>query len=140
MTKITVEVAPDLARQIDRLVREGWYPDSSALVAEALAHFVESKSFLGDSPRMLHRFAADALNESKPETALKFLNRAMGLIAARELTDLPLYQSLVELKVQVLLILRRNPDALIALEEAKEKMPNNPGIAKWLQRVRALGA
>jgi hypothetical protein len=50
--------------------------------------------------------------------------------------DFTLYQSLVELRVQILLILGRESDALTTLEEAREKMPNNPSIAKWIEKVR----
>src|SRR5467141_2434443 len=77
MPRVVTEITPELARQIDRIVRDGWFPDPETVMREALAQFVDAKSFLGDSPRMLHRFAADALNESKPETALKFVDRAL---------------------------------------------------------------
>lgn len=80
MVKISAEVPPELSRSIDRIIRDGWFPDQETIVREALEQFVDAKSFLGDSPRMLHRFAADALNESKPEVALKFANRAMSLL------------------------------------------------------------
>src|SRR5437667_10768133 len=125
MAKVTTEVPSDLARQIDRMVRDGWFADQEALVLEALSQFIDAKSFLGDSPRMLHRFAADALNESKPEVALKFVHRALSLMANQRVTDFTLYQSLVELRVQILLVLGREPDAMAALEEAREMLPNN---------------
>lgn len=137
MAKITTDVAPDLARQIDRMVRDGWFSNEEAVVTEALRQFVEAKSFLGDSPRMLHRFAADALNESKPETALKFVHRALSLLGTQKVPDFALYQNLVELRVQILLILEHETEALAALEEAQEKLPNSPTIRKWIERLRA---
>jgi len=136
MPKVSAEVPADLARQIDRIIRDGWYADEEAVVREALLQFLDAKSFLGDSPRMLHRFAADALNDSKPDVALKFVDRAVSLLNAQQMTDFTLYQSLVELRVQILLILGRESDALTTLEEAREKMPNNPSIAKWIEKVR----
>src|SRR6476619_8422926 len=104
MVKVAADIPTELAQQIDRIIRDGWFPDQETIVREALNHFVDAKSFLGDSPRMLHRFAADALNDSKPEVALKFVNRALGLLSNQQLTDFTLYQSLVELRVQVLLV------------------------------------
>ncbi len=135
MPKVTTEIPSDLARQIDRIIRDGWFPDQETVLREALHQFVDAKSFLGDSPRMLHRFAADALNDSKPEVALKFVNRALGLLSNQQLTDFTLYQSLVELRVQVLLVLGRDADALTSLEEAREHLPNNPTIAKWIEKL-----
>ena len=102
---------------------------------EALHQFVDAKSFLGDSPRMLHRFAADALNDSKPEVALKFVTRAVSLLSQQKVTDFALYQALVELRVQILLVMGRDDDALASLEEAREQMPNNPTIAKWIEKL-----
>jgi len=136
MPKVSAEVPADLARQIDRIIRDGWYADEEAVVREALLQFLDAKSFLGDSPRMLHRFAADALNDSKPDVALKFVDRAVSLLNAQQMTDFTLYQSLVELRVHILLILGRESEALTTLEEAREKMPNNPSIAKWIDKVR----
>ena len=133
--RITAEIPGDLSRQIDRIIRDGWFADQEAVVREALQQFVDAKSFLGDSPRMLHRFAADALNESKPEVALKFVHRALSLMANQRVTDFTLYQSLVELRVQILLVLGRESDAMAALEEAREMLPNNPAIAKWIERL-----
>ncbi len=133
--KVTTDIPNDLARQIDRIIRDGWFPDQETVLREALNQFVDAKSFLGDSPRMLHRFAADALNDSKPDVALKFVHRALSLMSNQKLTDFPLYQSLVELRVQVLLVLGREVDALSSLEEAREHMPNNPTIAKWIERL-----
>jgi Arc/MetJ-type ribon-helix-helix transcriptional regulator len=136
MPKVNAEIPPELSRQIDRMIRDGWFPDQEAIVREALAHFVDAKSFLGDSPRMLHRFAADALNDSKPEVALKFVNRGLSLLPKQDATDFHLYENLVELKVQILLVLDRTSDALAALEEARETLPNNPTIAKWIVRLK----
>jgi len=136
MPKVSAEVPADLARQIDRIIRDGWYPDEEAVVREALLQFLDAKSFLGDSPRMLHRFAADALNDSKPDVALKFVDRALSLLNGQQMTDFHLYQSLVELRVQILLVLGHDSDALTTLEEAREKLPNNPTIAKWIEKVR----
>lgn len=134
--KVSAEIPNELARQIDRIIRDGWYADEDTVVREALLQFLDAKSFLGDSPRMLHRFAADALNDSKPDVALKFVDRALSLLNAQPMPDFALYQSLVELRVQILLILGRESDALTTLEEAREKMPNNPSIAKWIEKVR----
>ena len=136
MVKVTTEIAPDLQRQIDRIIRDGWFPDQETVVREALLQFVDAKSFLGDSPRMLHRFAADALNDSKPETALKFVDRALLLMSTQKVTDFTLYQNLVELRVQILLVLGRENDAIGALEEARELLPNNPTIARWIDRLK----
>ena len=134
--KITTEVAPDLQRQMDRIIRDGWFPDQETLLREALVQFVDAKSFLGDSPRMLQRFAADALNDSKPETALKFIDRALLLMSTQKVTDFMLYQNLIELRVQILVVLGREPDAMTALEEAREVLPNNPTIARWIDRLK----
>ena len=134
--KVSAEISNELARQMDRIIRDGWYADEDAVVREALLQFLDAKSFLGDSPRMLHRFAADALNDSKPDVALKFVDRALALLGAQQMPDFTLYQALVELRVQILLILGRESDALTTLEEAREKMPNNPTIAKWIEKVR----
>ena len=84
---------------------------------------------------MLHRFAADALNDSKPDTSLKFVDRALSLLTAQQMTDFALYQALIELRVQVLLVLDRTRDAVATLEEAKEQLPNNPTIARWLEKL-----
>jgi hypothetical protein len=134
--KVTTEISPDLQRQIERIVRDGWFPDQETVLREALLQFVDAKSFLGDSPRMLHRFAADALNDSKPETALKFVDRALLLMSTQKVTDFTLYQTLVELRVQVLLVLEREGDAMRALEEAREMLPNNPTIARWIEKLK----
>ena len=136
MVKVAAEIPTELARQIDRIIRDGWFPDQETVVREALNHFVDAKSFLGDSPRMLHRFAADALNDSKPDVALKFVNRALSLMTQSQVTDFALYQALVELRVQILLVLDRQSDALATLEEAKEALPNNPTIAKWIEKLK----
>ena len=136
MVKVAAEIPGELARQIDRIIRDGWFPDQEAVVREALNQFVDAKSFLGDSPRMLHRFAADALNDSKPDTALKFVNRAMSLMSGQDATDFTLYQALIELRVQVLLVLDRQADAIVTLEEARERLPNNPTISKWLEKLK----
>ena len=136
MPKVAADISNELARQIDRMIRDGWFPDQETVLREALSQFVDAKSFLGDSPRMLHRFAADALNDSKPDTALKFVDRALSLMSTQKVTDFTLYQNLVELRVQILLVLGRNSDALASLEEAREHLPNNPTIAKWIERLR----
>jgi len=136
MVKINAEVPPELARSIDRIIRDGWFPDQETIVREALEQFVDAKSFLGDSPRMLHRFAADALNESKPEVALKFANRALSLLKNQHITDFTLYQAVIELRVQVFLVVGRENDALASLEEAREVLPNNPSIAKWIEKLK----
>jgi Arc/MetJ-type ribon-helix-helix transcriptional regulator len=134
--KLTADIPHDLSRQIDRIIRDGWFPDQETVIREALLQFVDAKSFLGDSPRMLHRFAADALNDSKPEVALKFVQRAISLLANQTTTDFTLYQGLIELRVQILLVLGREAEALEGLEEAQEKLPNNPTVARWIERLR----
>ena len=136
MTKVTTDIPNDLQKQIDRIIRDGWFPDEETVFREALMLFVDAKSFLGDSPRMLHRFAADALNDSKPETALKFIHRALSLMANQKVTDFSLYQSLIELRVQILMVLGREEEALTSLEEARELLPNNPTIARWIERLK----
>jgi Arc/MetJ-type ribon-helix-helix transcriptional regulator len=135
MTKVTTEIPTDLSKQIDRIVRDGWFPDQETVVREALLQFVDAKTFLGDSPRMLHRFAADALNDSKPETALKFVDRALSLISTQKVTDFTLFQGLIEIRVQILLILGREGEALSSLEEARELLPNSPSIARWIEKL-----
>jgi Arc/MetJ-type ribon-helix-helix transcriptional regulator len=140
MPKVTTEIPNELARQIERIIRDGWFPDQEAIVREALHQFVDSKSFLGDSPRMLHRFAADALNDSKPEVALKFVSRALSLLSHQNVTDFALYQALVELRIQILLVLGHEGEALASAEEAREKMPNNPTIARWIERLEKMRA
>ena len=135
MAKVQSDIPPDLSRQIERIIRDGWFPDQETVVREALLQFVDAKTFLGDSPRMLHRFAADALNDSKPETALKFVDRALSLMLSQKITDFSLYQNLVELRVQILLVFGRQADALASLEEAREHLPNNPNIARWIERL-----
>jgi hypothetical protein len=134
--KIAAEIPNDLGRAIDRIIREGWFPDEEAIVREALEQFVDAKSFLGDSPRMLHRFAAVALNDSKSDVALKFVDRGLSLLEAQEMMDFQLYQSIVELRVQILLVLGRDADALTTLETAREKLPNNPTIARWIEKLK----
>ncbi|MEA2488989.1 MAG: hypothetical protein QOH21_781 [Acidobacteriota bacterium] len=136
MPKLTAEIPSELSRQIDRIIRDGWFPDQETVVREALHQFVDARSFLGDSPRMLHRFAADALNTEKPEVALKFTDRAVSLLTQSTITDFTLYQALVELRVQVLLVLGRDEDALASMEEAREKLPNNPTVARWIEKLR----
>ena len=138
-TPVNVSISPELLAEIDRLVREGWYRDRSSVIVDALERFVEGKSLLADSPRLLIGFAADALNESKPETALKFVDRGMMLLASHEHPDLSLYRALVELRVQVLLVLERSADAVSALEEARLKLPNNPGVTRWLDQLEKKG-
>jgi Arc/MetJ-type ribon-helix-helix transcriptional regulator len=136
MAKVTTDIPADLSRQIERIVRDGWFPDQETVVREALLQFVDAKTFLGDSPRMLHRFAADALNDSKPETALKFTDRALSIMSTQKITDFALYQNLIELRVQILLVLGREDEALSSLEEAKELLPNNPAISRWIDRLK----
>ena len=133
--KVTADIPNELNRQIERIVRDGWFPDQETVVREALLQFVDAKSFLGDSPRMLHRFAADALNDSKPETALKFVDRALLLMSNQKITDFALFQNLIELRVQILLVFGREEEALRSLGEAKEVLPNNPTIARWIDRL-----
>jgi Arc/MetJ-type ribon-helix-helix transcriptional regulator len=133
--KVSADIPFDLSRQIERIIRDGWFPDQETVVREALVQFVDAKTFLGDSPRMLHRFAADALNDSKPETALKFVDRALSLMLSQKITDFSLYQNLIELRVQILLVFGREADALASLEEARERLPNNPNIARWIERL-----
>ncbi len=136
MSKVSADISPDLSRQIERIVRDGWFPDQETVVREALMQFVDAKSFLGDSPRMLHRFAADALNDSKPETALKFVDRALSLMSTQKVTDFSLYQNLIELRVQILMVIGRDEEALSSLEEAKEILPNSPTIARWIDKLK----
>ena len=138
MPKLTAEIPNELSRQIDRIIRDGWFADQESVVREALLQFVDAKSFLGDSPRMLHRFAADALNDSKPEVALKFVTRGLSLLSNHQMTDFALYQALVELRVQILLVLGRESDALVSLQEAQEKLPNNPTIARWIEKLQKI--
>ncbi|HEY8131284.1 MAG TPA: hypothetical protein VII12_05290 [Thermoanaerobaculia bacterium] len=136
MPKVSTDIPADLSKQIERIVRDGWFPDQETVVREALLQFVDAKTFLGDSPRMLHRFAADALNDSKPETALKFTDRALSIMSTQKITDFNLYQSLIELRVQILLVIGREEEALSSLEEAKELLPNNPTISRWIDRLK----
>jgi Arc/MetJ-type ribon-helix-helix transcriptional regulator len=136
MPKVTTDIPSELVRQIERIIRDGWFPDQESVVREALLQFVDSKSFLGDSPRMLHRFAADALNDSKPEVALKFVTRALSLLSHQDVTDFSLYQPLVELRIQILLVLGREEEALASAEEGHEKMPNNPALTRWIERLK----
>src|SRR5436309_14134417 len=115
MPKISADISADLGRAVDRIIRDGWFADEEAVVREARLQFADAKSFLGDSPRMLHRFAADALNDSKPETALKFVDRGLLLMSTQKVTDFTLYQSFIELRVQILLVLGREQDAIGSL-------------------------
>lgn len=140
MGTITIELPYELERQVKRVVREGWYESEENLIIEALDQFVGAKTYLGDSPTMLHHFAADALNESKPEIALKFADRALTLAEADRTGDMKLYQSFIELKVQILLVLDRKEDALAVLELAKDRLPNNPAIKRWTDRIRKSAA
>lgn len=135
MPRVSTQISGAVASQIERLVREGWYRDEQAVIEAALESFVEHRSFIGDSPELLGRFAADALNESKPETALKFVARALTILGTRPDNDLQLYKSLVELRVQSLLVLGRDEEAKSCLEEAKKQLPNTPGISGWIRRM-----
>lgn len=136
MPKISVDVSDQMAVEMDRIIRDGWFTSQESIFTEAIVQFVEGKTFLGDSPRMLHRFAADALNESKPETALKFVDRGLSLLVSREVKDFTLYQALIEMRVQILMVLDRGVDAMTTLEEAREKLPNSPAIQRWMSRLR----
>lgn len=136
MRRISVQISPGLAQQIDRLLREGWYRDEQGLVEAALESFVEHRSFLGDSPRLLLGFAADALNDSKPETALRFTSRAQALLGSEPSADLEMYKAIVELRVQCLLVLGRESEARSELEAARGRLPNSPGITGWIDRLR----
>ncbi len=140
MVRITTDIPEELEREIRRLLREGWYESDEEIIIESLQQFVGGKSYLGDSPTMLHRFAADALNESKPETALKFVCRAMAIIGSQRTADLAFYQVLVELRVQILLVLDRLDEAEEVLETARERLPNNPAIVRWLEKVKKKSA
>ena len=136
MPRFSAQVSTELSSQIERLLREGWYADESALLEAALESFIENRSFLGDSPRLLSTFAADALNDSKPETALKFTSRALTLLGSGADTDLELYKELIELRVQSLLVLSRETEARAELEQARARLPNSPGINGWIDRLR----
>jgi Arc/MetJ-type ribon-helix-helix transcriptional regulator len=136
MARMTIEIPFELDKQIRRLLREGWYESEEQLVGEALQQFLAGKSYLGDSPAVLHRFAADALNESKPVTALKFVDRAISIVENQKTADLAFYQVLIELRVQILLVLDRPDEAEAALEDARERLPNNPAITRWLETLR----
>jgi len=54
----------------------------------------------------------------------------------QKVTDFALYQNLIELRVQILLVLGRDAEALGSLEEAKELLPNNPTIARWIEKLK----
>lgn len=136
MPRLILDVPDEIAEQLERLVKEGWYSDQHAAVQSALGTFLVSKSYLGDSPRLLLRFAADALNESKPETAIRFADRGLSLLAVQEHPDRAIYQSLIEIRLQALLVLGRQEEALETVERAKEILPNHPGITAWQERLR----
>ncbi|PYQ56261.1 MAG: hypothetical protein DMF58_21150 [Acidobacteria bacterium] len=53
----------------------------------------------------------------------------------QKITDFSLYQNFIELRVQILLVLGREEEALSSLEEAKELLPNSPTIARWIDRL-----
>ena len=57
------------------------------------------------------------------------------LLANHDNIDYTLYQALIELDVQILLVLGREADALVVLEEAREKLPNNPTVARWITKL-----
>lgn len=135
MPKIEAEIPASLARELDRIVRDGWYGDQEDIVRVALETFVEGRTFLGDSPRMLLRFAADALNESQPQVALRFAERGLARLTETDRYDRALYQQFVELQIQLLLIVGRQPDAVLMVEEARSRLPNNPGIQRWAARL-----
>ena len=54
----------------------------------------------------------------------------------KRITDFALYQAVIELRVQIFLILGHENDALASLEEAREVLPNNPSIAKWIEKLK----
>lgn len=139
MARFEVDVPPQIAREIERIVRDGWYPDAAAVIQAALAGFVDGRTFLGDSPRMLLRFGADALNESRPDVALRFVDRGISRLTETETFDRGLYQQLIELRIQLLLIVGRERDALQTIDEARELLPNNPGIKRWAERLAGSG-
>lgn len=136
MGSLNVDLPYSLEQQIKRIVREGWFHDPEQVVIEALEQFVGGKSYLGDSPVMLQSFAADAMNDSKPEVALKFIDRALSMSEADQSGDLDLYKSLVELKVQILMVMDDTEEATATLEKARERLPNNPSIKRWLTTFR----
>lgn len=140
MVRIAVDIPIEIETQIRRLLREGWYESDEEIVIESLRQFILGKSYLGDSPTMLHRFAADALNESKPATALKFVDRAIAIMENQKSADLSFYQMLIELRVQILLVLDRLEEAEETLQKAQERLPNNPAIVRWLDKVRRRSA
>ena len=45
MAKVQAEIPPDLSRQIERIIRDGWFPDQEAVVREALVQFVTPSRF-----------------------------------------------------------------------------------------------
>jgi hypothetical protein len=63
------------------------------------------------------------------------VSRGLSLLSTQEMTDFALYQSLVELRLQILLVLGRDDDALASAVEAREKLPNNPTIARWIEKL-----
>ena len=125
MPRVGAEIPNELARQIERMIRDGWFPDQEAVLREALNQFVDAKSFLGDSPRMLHRFAADALNDSKPEVALKFITRAMSLMSNQKVTDFVLAKKRAGA--------RQPPLQLAVLDWSR---PNGVRLSQRLSRAR----
>ena len=36
MPKLTAEIPNELSRQIDRIIRDGWFPDQESVIREAL--------------------------------------------------------------------------------------------------------
>lgn len=140
MASLKVDLPYNLEQQVKRVVKEGWFKSAEEVAIEALQQYVGGKSYLGDSPAMLLSFAADALNESKPEVALKFVDRALSMADSDRMGDLSLYKSLVELKVQVLMVMDDREEAARTLEEAREKLPNNPSITRWLETFRQISA
>ena len=106
------------------------------IYTDAPLAFDSDADVLAEYTEFLVSYAADALNDSKPEVALKFVTRALSLMSGQTMTDFTLYQALVELRVQILLVLGRDEEALASAEEAKEKLPNNPAIARWIEKLR----
>ena len=46
MPKVAADISNELARQIDRMIRDGWFPDHETVLREALSQFVDAKVVL----------------------------------------------------------------------------------------------